>query len=174
MRRTWASIALFALALGACTSPADPESLCPPADLLREGDRLPECTFPLIGGGELALADLEGRPTVLNFWASWCLACLKEMPELDRFQDDHPELRVLGVNTMINGETPEAGETYYEERGVRYESLVDPAGDLFGHFSGNQVLPLTVIVDADRVVRGRHFGEVTAGTLEAKLDEALG
>jgi thiol-disulfide isomerase/thioredoxin len=42
--------------------------------------------FPRPEGGELVMAELRGRPLLLNFWATWCPPCLKELPELDRFQ----------------------------------------------------------------------------------------
>src|SRR5687768_18054167 len=44
-------------------------------------------------GGALVMADLRGRPLVLNFWASWCVPCVKEMPQLDRFARDFASQR---------------------------------------------------------------------------------
>lgn len=57
-------------------------------------------------GGELVLAELRGRPTVLNFWATWCAPCVQEMPELDRF---HREFSARGwqvVGLAVDGPTP--------------------------------------------------------------------
>jgi len=50
-------------------------------------------------GGELALADLRGKPLLLNFWATWCPPCVEEMPLLDRFQREHQAAgwRVFGL-----------------------------------------------------------------------------
>ena len=48
-------------------------------------------------GGEVVLADLRGKPLVLNFWATWCPPCVEELPMLDRFQRDH---RAAGWQVM--------------------------------------------------------------------------
>lgn len=172
--RSRAAIAVLALLVGAtaCTG-SDDEGACSPTRILREGDALPDCTFELIGGGTMALSELQGQATVLNFWASWCLECLKEMPAFDRFDQAHPEVRVLGVNALIQGETAEAGASYFEERGVGYDSIVDPEGQLYAHFSARVLLPATVIVDANGVVAARHFGALSEQGLDEKVAEAL-
>lgn len=59
--------------------------------------------FDQPGGGELALASLKGQPLLLNFWATWCPPCVKEMPMLDAFQKTG-RLKVVGL--AIDGPTP--------------------------------------------------------------------
>lgn len=176
MPRTWASIALLTLAITACPAGSGPAAACASDRVLREGDQLPDCTFPLIdGSGELSLESLRGEPLVLNFWASWCLPCLKEMPALDRFARAHPDIRMLGANPVINGETEAAAAHYFEERDVSYESIIDRDGQLYGHFNSvmRPVMPLTVIVDEDGTVVARHFGELDEAGLEQKVADAL-
>ena len=51
--------------------------------------RLWSLRFPRPGGGELVLAEMRGRPLLLNFWATWCVPCVTEMPLLDRFYSEH-------------------------------------------------------------------------------------
>src|SRR5687768_11093755 len=57
-------------------------------------------------GGALVMADLRGRPLVLNFWASWCVPCVKEMPQLDRFARDFASQGWQVVGLAIDGPTP--------------------------------------------------------------------
>jgi thiol-disulfide isomerase/thioredoxin len=71
----------------------------PPVDIWRLSFERPE-------GGEVALADLRGRPLVLNFWATWCPPCVEELPLLDRFQREHrgEGWQVLGL--AVDSATP--------------------------------------------------------------------
>ena len=84
-RRRWllGGAALSALGAGAGWSLFRARVGAPAADVL---DELWSLRFPRPEGGELALAALRGRPWLLNFWATWCAPCIKEMPELDRFR----------------------------------------------------------------------------------------
>lgn len=150
---------------------------CSATQILREGDRLPDCRFETLAGGQVvATSDLEGRPTVLNFWASWCLACQKEMPAIDRYAAANPEVRVLGVDVIgVQGETLEAGRAYFARRGVSYESLADRDGQFYGLFgtTSRPIMPLTIVLDEEGVVRGRRFGELTQAELAELVDTAL-
>ena len=65
------------------------------------GNTAPDFTVDLIGGGTFSLSrhlDEDGRPLILNLWASWCLPCREEMPALSTYASEHPEVAVLGVS----------------------------------------------------------------------------
>jgi thiol-disulfide isomerase/thioredoxin len=55
-------------------------------------------------GGQLLASSLQGQPLLLNFWATWCAPCVKEMPEIDQFQREHAGWRVLGL--AVDAPTP--------------------------------------------------------------------
>lgn len=50
------------------------------------------------------LAEEKGHYVVLNFWATWCVPCIEEIPEIARFAHDHPQVRVIGVATDVSDE----------------------------------------------------------------------
>lgn len=114
--------------------------------------------FALLEGGTMSLADLRGKPVVVNFFASWCTPCVEEMPA---FESVHQQLRdtVHFVGIALQ-EAPEASRKIVEETGVTYTIGRDPSGEVFESFDGVN-MPSTFVLDADGVVVG-----VSAGALD--------
>jgi cytochrome c biogenesis protein CcmG/thiol:disulfide interchange protein DsbE len=83
----------------------------------------PEFSLPLLsGGGELASSDLEGRPVVINFWASWCQPCKKELPAFqDLYERYQNEVEFVGINMKDDLDDARA---MAEEFGLTYPLVV--------------------------------------------------
>lgn len=119
-----------------------------------------EMRFDQPDGGQLSMASLRGGPLVLNFWATWCAPCVKEMPELDRFHRDyaHRGWRVLGL--AIDG--PNQVREFLKRVPVGFAiGLAGAQGtDLMRALGNSQgALPFTVVLDrAGRPVH-RRLGE---------------
>lgn len=116
------------------------------------------------------LADRAGTPVVLNFWASWCAPCRREMPAFEAAHRDYAgRVAFVGVNHQ---DSRADALDLVAETGVTYPSVYDPQGviaydyDLFG-------MPTTVFIDADGRIAGRHTGELSEGDLRAALDQLL-
>jgi thiol-disulfide isomerase/thioredoxin len=124
-----------------------------------EGELAPTEPFTLLEGGTMSLEDLRGKPVVVNFFASWCVPCVEEMPA---FESVHQELgdAVAFVGIALQ-ESPEASRDIVEETGVSYTIGRDPSGAIFESFDGVN-MPSTFVLDAEGVVVG-----VSAGALDA-------
>lgn len=127
--------------------------------------------FEFMDGSHANLADYAGRPLVVNFWASWCPACVAEMPD---FQEVHAalgdEVVFLGLNMQEND--PAAARALVEGAGTTYQLGLDPSGSIFTMFGGI-AMPTTVFIDADgRVVR-THSGTLFADDLEELIRTEL-
>ena len=137
---------------------------CTPHSLTSVGKTIPDCSFEGFNGSPtLKLSSLRGRPTVLNFWASWCIECVSEMPHFQEvFASLNGRVAFVGMDvTGIQGETQGAGRAFAKRTGVRYQLAFDSGGLLYGHFQTRTLLPITVFVDSRGVVVERNFGALS-------------
>ena len=125
-------------------------------------------------GADQSLAGYRGRVVVLNFWATWCEPCKKEMPDLSAIQNDYA---ALGVQ-VIGAAGDEAAESakvlkFIREFKVNFPIWVGAKTEDMERFGVGTVLPATVIVDRDGKIVWREIGIVKPVELRKKLDSLL-
>jgi cytochrome c biogenesis protein CcmG, thiol:disulfide interchange protein DsbE len=134
------------------------------------GEPVPEQSFEMFDGSTASMADYEGRPVVVNFWASWCPPCVAEMPDLETVhQEFKDEVDFLGINTQ---DTPEAAADLVEQTGVTYDLARDPDGELFQGF-GVFGMPSTFFVSPDGEIIARHTGILTLDQIREFFEDGL-
>lgn len=117
-------------------------------------------SFDMPDGQRLSLASYRGQPLVLNFWATWCPPCVREMPALDRFARDF-----AGQGWRVVGLAADAAEpvrNFLARAPVSYAiGLTGFAGIELSRRLGNHngALPFTLVFGRDGRVRQRHLGE---------------
>ena len=144
---------------------------------LREGDMkklalhdtpaaVPDAIFLDAADAEVPLSQWRGKWVVLNFWATWCAPCRKEMPSLLRLQQAVPDIAVLPVATGRNA--VEGIERFYDEAGVQaLPVLRDPKSE-FARAMGVMGLPVTVILTPDGQEVARLIGDAEWDSDSAK------
>jgi len=137
-------------------APAEPKPYNAPAFSLTD-----------LSGKQVLLSEFKGKPLLLNFWASWCVPCRAEMPELQNLHDARKDsgLVVLEVNFK---ETRDTAEKFATKNGLTFRILLDEHGaaardfQLFG-------LPTTYFIDRAGVIRHSYMGEMTKEIINAGL-----
>lgn len=150
---------------------------CVPGEGAAVEGGLPELTLPCLGGGpDVELSSLRG-PLLINFWASWCGPCEKEMPALEAFHQQYGDrVAVLGMD--VNDVYPERALELADRTGATYPLLVDVGGRVFEHEALTFVargLPAFVYVDADgKVVGSSNGGVESVDEIRTNVAEHLG
>ncbi|HEX6587854.1 MAG TPA: TlpA disulfide reductase family protein [Longimicrobiales bacterium] len=146
---------------------------CGGADVERVavGAPAPAYAAPTLDGDTVALADLRGAPVLVNVWATWCMPCREEMPELQAIQDEFGGggLRVVGVSIDQKRAGAEI-RRFIDEHAIAFMILHDPASRVAQTFRTAGV-PETVLIDANGVLRARWIGQVDADDIRPALRE---
>lgn len=185
-RRGWAwtvglgaAVALTAIAAGAWLARAPATDPVPagrdglPERLTgAEATPLPAASLPALRGpGTVRLADYRGAPLVVNFWATWCDPCVREMPALQAVAADlDGRVSFLGVNVRDDRRRARA---LARRTGVTYDLAGDRSGRLFSRVDGYG-MPTTLFVDAEGTIVYRHAGPLDAAGVRALLRRHLG
>jgi thiol-disulfide isomerase/thioredoxin len=139
----------------------------PGVAIAQKGDPAPAIALVDRDGQKATLSQWPDRLVVVNFWATWCAPCRKEMPELDRFQHKHAAsgVQVVGVAVDGLGEV----EAFLRDTPVDYPILLSPNFSAnpslpFGNTYG--ALPFSVLLGRDGRILDTRLGEVSEAVLE--------
>ena len=159
---------LLALAVAGCGSKPSTAQVADTAEAAvteigpRPGALAPGFTANLLDGESMDLDDLRGRPVILNFWATWCGPCRREMPLLEEIgPGTKADIAILAVNY---GEAVETVSAYVNDKDVSLPVVLDPDLSLARTYL-IYGMPTTFLVDAQGVVQAVHTGELTEDML---------
>ncbi len=146
-------------------------------DVLRKGAPVPDFVLASLNGAAVRFSDLSGHVVVLNFWATWCPPCRREMPTLDAVYKKYSEMHVAIVGIDL-GEPPEVVKTYIDTVRVGYPIWVDaPSASItteaLHRLLGGVGLPTTVFIGPDGMIDSAHVGELSKGLLVNRIEALL-
>ena len=138
---------------------------------IKEGVQAPDFTGELIDGTSITLSELQGKPVIINFWATWCGPCVKEMPAFERLKDDFGyKIGIIAVNC---GDDAGTVKDFVEENGYTFPVVLDEEYSISMLYPTNSI-PYTVVVDAEGKVTHISTGALDADTMYERYKEALG
>ncbi|MGH8147946.1 MAG: TlpA family protein disulfide reductase [Rhodanobacteraceae bacterium] len=141
--------------------------------ILAVGDSVGDYALPNLHGQTTALAAWHGKVLLVNFWATWCAPCRKEMPMLAKAQAAHAQngLQIVGVAM----DQPSSASRFLKQVPVSYPILIGIDADpvpttTFGDTAG--LLPYSVLIGRDGRVLKTKLGALDPATIKAWLDDA--
>ena len=137
-------------------------------DLL--GEKRPDFSHEDIDGVPVSASDFDGQVWLVNFWATWCKPCVEEMPMLSALHSGEggKSLQVVGIAL----DDAQRASEFARQLSIKYPVLVGKTdvvltGRRYGNSTG--MLPFSVLIDADGVVRWAHLGALEREKLLAEL-----
>jgi thiol-disulfide isomerase/thioredoxin len=162
------AVLALAFALGCEPVAAPPHA---PGEAPPDAVRAPAFTLPDLAGGEVSLADLEGRPVLVDFWATWCAPCERQVPVLNAFHEKYGErIPVLGIAVDVDGAGPVAA--FVKQHDLRYRVLLGDEGLAQDYRAFG--FPTLFVIRPDGTIHSAHVGVVTPEALEEAVAEWAG
>jgi peroxiredoxin len=133
----------------------------------------PDVTFITINGQKISTQDLHGKVVMVNFWATSCATCVKEMPQMvetyNKFRQDGLEF----VAVAMSYDPPNYVLNYAETRKLPFKVALDSGGDLARQFGDVSMTPTTFVIGKDGKILKRYLGEPDFTALHALLQKSL-
>jgi cytochrome c biogenesis protein CcmG/thiol:disulfide interchange protein DsbE len=143
-----------------------------PDGVARIGDPAPGFVLNDLDGNPVRLADLRGRPVIVNFWASWCIPCVEEFPVLAKAAKAHQGEGLAVVGIVYRDQSDPARE-FMDRMAATWPALMDP-GDTVASRFGVIGAPDTFFIDRDGTLVSRQIGQLTAADMQRGLARILG
>lgn len=133
----------------------------------------PQVTFVSLQGEKITTADLRGKVVLVNFWATDCATCVKEMPEVVATYNKYHGQGFETIAVAMKHDPPNYVLNYTEKNKLPFKVALDPVGDLARAFGDVKLTPTTFIIDKQGKLVMRILGEPDFAKLHALLEEKL-
>ena len=133
---------------------------------------VPDATFTLLSGQKVSTADLKGKVYLINFWATSCDTCMKEMPQMINTYNRYKGKGLEFVAVAMNYDAPMYVTNYTQTRQLPFKVAMDD-GSAAKQFGNVQLTPTTFLVDRNGKILKRYVGEPQFAELDQLLEKAL-
>jgi thiol-disulfide isomerase/thioredoxin len=130
-----------------------------------------EARVTMLDGRTVPISELQGKVTAVNFWATWCGVCMKEMPHIVAA---HEKFSPRGYETVAIAvrDRPEAVTAYSAKQALPFKVALD-SGEASSRFGNVRITPTTFLIDRHGRVVGRFVGEPDWAAFDALVEKAL-
>jgi peroxiredoxin len=133
----------------------------------------PAATFTSIKGEKVTTAELRGRVVLLNFWATDCAVCVREMPQLAQTYRKFASRDFEMIAIAMRHDPPNYVLRYAEQNALPFKVALDPMGELARVFGNVRLTPTTIVIDKQGNMIERIVGEPDFEALDALIERSL-
>jgi peroxiredoxin len=133
----------------------------------------PEVTFISLTGEKISSQNLRGKVFIVNFWATDCATCIKEMPQMIETYKKFNGQGLEFLAVAMKGDPPNYVINFTETRQLPFKVALDSNGELAKAFGDVKMTPTTFVIDKQGKILKRYVGEPDFGTLHQLLQKAL-
>ena len=133
--------------------------------------KAPNFELKTVTGEKVMLSDFKGKKVFINFWTTWCPPCVKEMPTIQQFYENHVEnenLVILAINATDQELKSDNVKQFAHEYGISFPILLDEKGDVSISYEV-LTIPTSVIIDEEGMMVEQILGPVTEEMLKEKF-----
>jgi peroxiredoxin len=134
----------------------------------------PEATFATVAGETVTTADLRGKVVLVNFWATSCVVCVKEMPRLVEAHRRHRSRGLETIAVAMSYDPPNYVARFVEQNALPFRVALDPVGEVAKRFGNVRLTPTTFVIDRHGQIVKKIVGAPDFAELDRLLDAALG
>ncbi len=133
----------------------------------------PDVTFISLDGQKISAQSLRGKVVMVNFWATSCSTCVKEMPHMVETYNKYKGQGLEFVAVAMQGDRPDYVLNYTQTRQLPFKVALDSGGDIAKSFGNVVMTPTTFVIGKDGTILKRYVGEPEFPALHALLEKAL-
>ena len=141
--------------------------------LERDGERAPEVRFATLSGETFSTSDLRGKVVLVSFWATSCVACVKEMPKMVETYKKYAPRGYEMVAVAMSYDHPGQVAEFTQRRALPFKVALDTTGAIARGFGDIRITPTTFVLDRQGRVLKQYLGEPDWAEFHGLLDKAL-
>jgi peroxiredoxin len=137
------------------------------------GDTAPQSQFVLLDGSTMTTADLKGKVTLVNFWATTCVTCVKEMPSIIQTYNKYKDQGMETIAVAMSYDPPDWVSNFAASRQLPFKVALDNTGEIARDWGDVKLTPTTYIVNKKGQIVKRYVGEPEFAALHQLLEKLL-
>jgi peroxiredoxin len=126
----------------------------------------PDFTLKDVNGKNVKLSDFKGKIVILNFWATWCGPCRKEIPDFIQLQKEYGKEGLQFIGIALDQEGMERVRPFAEKYNISYPILIGN-NDIADKYGGMNAIPVTFLIDRKGMIRNHYIGMRQKADLES-------